>query len=468
MKLNILIMAMFIVVFVFVKATAQIITDVDVTLRWTGGDPDPGDTVTYDVYLEANNSSPSKLVSDKQIQSTFKPPILSYNTTYYWKIIATDSKGASTTGPVWSFRTVDVGGATEVGSLGDVDADYVISLADYDLITRYILGGILLSPEQITRADVNLDGNITFKDASVVENYVELTRQCDFNEDFVLDALDETLLNSHLGQTPSSPTWDAKYDLNGDGIIDVADVTILTARYNIKYVAASSGFSKDYTDMSNLFAHYDTNSSRAIENDEYVAASADFNNNLLSQAEIDYLKYMNQKNVSLIKLVKGSSINYVPFYGDTFDAMRFHALYLQSEISKTGVIDRVFLQKYNDKAGRFNDFTIYLAHSSISSLATTFDNNYKTAETPVKVMNKASIFLSGSNDNWLCFDLDDNFIYNNVDNLLFEIRWKGDSGITVPVYGNGAAGKVQLWAVSAIATTGTANSVSYNLMLEVK
>lgn len=71
-------------------------------LSWTGGDPDTGDTVKYDVYFGTINP-PTTLVSNDQSVTTYKPGTLSYGTTYYWKIIATDNYGASTSGIVWSF-----------------------------------------------------------------------------------------------------------------------------------------------------------------------------------------------------------------------------------------------------------------------------------------------------------------------------------------------------------------------------
>jgi transcriptional regulator CtsR len=73
------------------------------TLSWTGGDPDAGDTVTYDVYFGTNSTPP--LVSNHQSGTVYDPGALAYNTKYYWQIIATDNRGASTTGPLWDFTT---------------------------------------------------------------------------------------------------------------------------------------------------------------------------------------------------------------------------------------------------------------------------------------------------------------------------------------------------------------------------
>ena len=74
-------------------------------LSWVGGDPNYGDTVTYDVYFEAEDSTPDILVSDDQSQTTFDPGDLEYDTQYFWKIVSTDNNDASTSGPVWDFTT---------------------------------------------------------------------------------------------------------------------------------------------------------------------------------------------------------------------------------------------------------------------------------------------------------------------------------------------------------------------------
>lgn len=84
--------------------------DVDTLLSWTGGDPDPGNTVTYDIYF-GTVSPPLKLVSN-QTSSSYQPVTLQGNTTYYWKIIAWDNDGASAPGPIWSFTTEILGDTT--------------------------------------------------------------------------------------------------------------------------------------------------------------------------------------------------------------------------------------------------------------------------------------------------------------------------------------------------------------------
>jgi len=78
--------------------------DINADLSWTGGDPDPGDTVTYDIYF-GTSSNPPKLVSN-HTQTSYNLGTLLYNTRYYWKIVSWDNHGAHTTGPVWTFVTM--------------------------------------------------------------------------------------------------------------------------------------------------------------------------------------------------------------------------------------------------------------------------------------------------------------------------------------------------------------------------
>ncbi len=75
---------------------------ITVDLSWVGGDPD-GDPVTYDVYF-GTSSSPPKIFGNQSV-TTYDLPILSYGTTYYWRIVAWDSHGASAGGPLWNFMT---------------------------------------------------------------------------------------------------------------------------------------------------------------------------------------------------------------------------------------------------------------------------------------------------------------------------------------------------------------------------
>jgi hypothetical protein len=82
---------------------------VSADLSWTGGDPDAGDTVTYDVYFGTSATPPLKETIGPypatQSSLTYDPGTLSDNTKYYWQIIATDNHAASTVGPVWDFTT---------------------------------------------------------------------------------------------------------------------------------------------------------------------------------------------------------------------------------------------------------------------------------------------------------------------------------------------------------------------------
>jgi len=76
---------------------------ITVVVNWTGGDPDPDDIVTYDVYF-GTNSSPA-LVENNISDASYAPGTLEYETTYYWQIVAWDNIGQSTEGPLWEFTT---------------------------------------------------------------------------------------------------------------------------------------------------------------------------------------------------------------------------------------------------------------------------------------------------------------------------------------------------------------------------
>jgi len=80
-------------------------TDVSIEkiLKWTGGDPNQGDKVTYDVYF--GKSSPPPLVAEYVTQAAYDPGTMDLDTTYYWQIVAEDSQGETAIGPIWQFTT---------------------------------------------------------------------------------------------------------------------------------------------------------------------------------------------------------------------------------------------------------------------------------------------------------------------------------------------------------------------------
>ena len=73
----------------------------NVTLSWTGGDPD-GDTVTYDLYFGTASNPP--LYQTGLSYTTYGKSGLQSYTKYYWKIVAKDGVN-TTTGPIWNFTT---------------------------------------------------------------------------------------------------------------------------------------------------------------------------------------------------------------------------------------------------------------------------------------------------------------------------------------------------------------------------
>jgi len=80
--------------------------ETSVTLMWQGGDPDPGNVITYDVYFGEDFTS-LPLVSPALFDTSFRVEELDSNTWYFWKIVSRDHFGDTTSGDLWTFKTVD-------------------------------------------------------------------------------------------------------------------------------------------------------------------------------------------------------------------------------------------------------------------------------------------------------------------------------------------------------------------------
>ena len=110
----------------------ELYVDPDADLSWHGGDPNPSDIVTYDVYF-GTSSSPPKIVSN-QTSTTYDPGKMDYNTKYFWRIVAWDNYNASAEGPIWDFTTEGPNNAPNTpgnpspydGEI-DVDIDIILS-----------------------------------------------------------------------------------------------------------------------------------------------------------------------------------------------------------------------------------------------------------------------------------------------------------------------------------------------------
>ncbi|MDK2886881.1 MAG: hypothetical protein PWP54_1459, partial [Thermosipho sp. (in: thermotogales)] len=117
-------------------------------LKWEATDPD-GDILMYDVYFGTNENPPLVLKDSKN--NYFDPGELSFNTTYYWKIVVRDEKGESIEGPLWQFKTKNSpnwqytygGSSNDLGYsiLKTVDGGYVVvgytNSNDYDIKNNF-------------------------------------------------------------------------------------------------------------------------------------------------------------------------------------------------------------------------------------------------------------------------------------------------------------------------------------------
>ncbi|MEE8639167.1 MAG: hypothetical protein V3T41_02030 [bacterium] len=158
--------------------------------------------------------------------------------------------------------------------------------------------------------------------------------------------------------------------------------------------------------------------------------------------------------------------NYIPFWGQSYNACRFQTLIDKSQINNAGVINEVEFFRYwtTGGPGTFNNVRIFLGHTALSALTTTFDSNYK--DTPVEVAT-ISAFVIPTAQAWFPLKMSKTWTYNNTDNMIVEVRWSTDSGLGVPIYScSFGSGTHRVYNMTdPNARTGTASTLAYHSRL---
>jgi hypothetical protein len=88
----------------------------------------------------------------------------------------------------------------------------------------------------------------------------------------------------------------------------------------------------------------------------------------------------------------------------------------------------IFCNDSNYLHASFDSFNLYVSHTSLSELTTSFDSNY-TGNTPLLIMHRDTLAFQCTYNQWTNLTFDSAFKYNGTDNLIFEIQWTGsDAG----------------------------------------
>ncbi len=188
-------------------------TDLKTSFSWTGGDQDPNDPVTYDIYLDTVNPPIVKTATDCAA-TNFLTGILQSNTTYFWKIVARDSHLNETQGPVWSFTTTAVGSIS--GSIITNITGQTTSVAG---------ANITIAGTELTAVSDN-DGHYIFIDVPIGTSYFLKIDKANFETVYISKIAVQEAINTSVETVEmlSSPTGGLLGDVNGDGKLGLEDV----------------------------------------------------------------------------------------------------------------------------------------------------------------------------------------------------------------------------------------------------
>lgn len=253
-----------------------------------------------------------------------------------------------------------------------------------------------------------------------------------------------TALPNELGQYPE---W-IKLDVGDDGSMD--------------WMYRSRG----YGNFGNQTVFSDDMSEKRIE-----LASPGFSSDVSfllpknSTIESATITVEGERNIVTVSKRWSSSWAYYPFYGSYLSGIRFQTIFPRSAINREGYIDKLYFNALSlSGSPRYDNFKVYLANTSRSSLSSTFSSNYD--DDPVLVYSASSFYPTNQNG-WIPIDINNIFYFNNTKNLLVEIRWSGDNNqntILGAQYSYNS--RYSLYATSPSASSGSYYYYRYNFKLD--
>ncbi len=236
-------------------------------LTWQSqGDPDAGDVVWYDVYLWTLANSDPPVCADQSTLSCL-PDALQFDTTYSWQVVAKDSHGGETAGPVWTFATFSRNGDEDLDGLSNEDEIFWGSNPfDWD-----------------TDKDGYSDGDeiVWGSDPTDDESIPNIDCEGDFNFDGDVDAFDLAIFTDAIGSSLGFARFNTAADFDGDDQVDERDLMIFTddyGRVDCPYVLSPADLDGDgdvdEQDLDQFISALDT-----CEGSQWFMGEADYDRN---------------------------------------------------------------------------------------------------------------------------------------------------------------------------------------------
>jgi len=146
----------------------------------------------------------------------------------------------------------------------------------------------------------------------------------------------------------------------------------------------------------------------------------------------------------------------VPFCGNIQETIRWQSVIEQSVIRYAGNLNEIHFYSANGRAGRFDNFVVWVCHTTRTNLSRTFDENYYGSARRVK---GPVSFTTPARVGWFPLGLTSTYAYNNRNHLLIELRYYGDNGVGVEVYNaQDLGGNRTIWSFNRTAST-AANAI---------